>query len=67
MEDHPLTPEQVFMIADPVLTLDTLEILGVPETKIDLEARLAVELNRQIINSRQNKDRSEERRVGKEC
>lgn len=47
----PLSAEQVWQIADPVITLDTLEVIGEPAVKKDLEARLAIELNRQITST----------------
>lgn len=50
-EFKPLSSEEVFLIADPIITLDTLEEIGVPSTKVDLKARLSIELNRQILSS----------------
>ena len=49
--DIPLEDWQVFQIADPAITLDTLETIGVPSLKVDVKARLAFELNRQILSS----------------
>ena len=47
----PLTSEQVFQIADPLLTLKTIAEIGIPSFKVDLKGRLAVELNRQVLSS----------------
>lgn len=46
-----LSAEQVFQIADPILTLSVLTDESTPSTKIDLKARLAIELNRKILES----------------
>ena len=52
MTDVALTPEQVFQIANPPTMLKTSDILAVPSVKVDLKARLAIELNKRILQSR---------------
>ena len=47
--DQSLSAEQVFQIADPRIALN-VEI-ETPTVKVDLKARLAIELNRQIMQS----------------
>ena len=48
----PLTMEQVWMIADPPVTYKTIDQIGLPSSKVDLKARLAIELNRKILLSK---------------
>jgi hypothetical protein len=46
-----LTADEVFQIADPVLTLNILSEFNVPMVKVDLKEKLAIELNRKILQS----------------
>lgn len=52
MDSEPLTAEEVFLIADPPTTLKTLKDFATPTVKVDLKARLAIELHRRLITSK---------------
>lgn len=45
-----LTGEEVFLIADPPVSLRSVAESSIPNLKVDLKARLAMELNRQIVS-----------------
>ena len=46
-----LSAAQVFQIADPIITLNVLVDESTPLAKVDLKARLAIELNRKLLAS----------------
>ena len=51
MTTRPLTGEEVYLIADPPVSLKSVAESAIPTVKVDLKARLAIELNRQILSS----------------
>jgi hypothetical protein len=51
MDSPPLTAEQVFLIADPPVTLREVAAEATPSVKVDLKARLAIEINKRLLDS----------------